>query len=222
MHEIADRRDRLDQAIAAMAYASEYTPVVRALQCLRGISTLTAFGLAVEIGDWDRFTGSTIGAYLGLFPPSIPQAHPGPKAPSQKPATAMPEGFSSKQPGTTADPTAPRPNSCAPAGKKPLPKHEPAAMPATGAYTNAGSAISNAESAPSSPTSRSPANSLAGAGPWQQEVRQRGKHPSDFRPSEGRKQAGERQVAKGFMQRVELTRDTAMGNPLNGGSRPTS
>jgi transposase len=68
MHEISDRRDRLDQAITAMAYGSEYTPVVRALQCLRGISTLTAFGLAVEIGDWDRFTGSTIGAYLGLVP----------------------------------------------------------------------------------------------------------------------------------------------------------
>jgi transposase len=68
MHEILDRRDRLDDAITAMAYQSEYTPVVRSLECLRGISTLTAFGLAVEIGDWDRFTGSTIGAYLGLVP----------------------------------------------------------------------------------------------------------------------------------------------------------
>ena len=68
MHGISDRRDRLGQAIAAMAYGSEYTPVVRWLQCLRGISTLSAVGLAVEIGDWDRFTGSTIGAYLGLVP----------------------------------------------------------------------------------------------------------------------------------------------------------
>ncbi len=32
------------------------------------MSTLTAFGLAVEIGDWHRFTGATIGAYLGLVP----------------------------------------------------------------------------------------------------------------------------------------------------------
>jgi transposase len=38
------------------------------LGCLRGISTLTAFGLATEIGDWHRFTGSSIGAYLGLVP----------------------------------------------------------------------------------------------------------------------------------------------------------
>jgi transposase len=29
---------------------------------------LTAFGLAVEIGDWSRLTGRTIGAYLGLVP----------------------------------------------------------------------------------------------------------------------------------------------------------
>lgn len=66
--QVLDRRDRLDRAITELAYNSRYTPVVRNLECLRGISTLTAFGLAVEIGDWDRFTGSTIGAYLGLVP----------------------------------------------------------------------------------------------------------------------------------------------------------
>jgi len=62
------RRDRLDQKIAVMAADCEFTPVVRRLSCLRGISTLTAFALAVEIGDWDRFTGAGIGAYLGLVP----------------------------------------------------------------------------------------------------------------------------------------------------------
>jgi transposase len=62
------RRDRLDEAIAAMAADSEFTPVVTRLGCLRGVSTLTAFGLAVEIGDWHRFDGRAIGAYLGLVP----------------------------------------------------------------------------------------------------------------------------------------------------------
>ncbi|WP_433757174.1 IS110 family transposase [Nocardia sp. CA-135398] len=62
------RRDRLDAAITAMAAASDYTPMVHRLGCLRGISTLTGFALAVEIGNWDRFTGKTIGAYLGLVP----------------------------------------------------------------------------------------------------------------------------------------------------------
>ena len=51
-----------------MAANSSYTPVVRRLSCLRGISTLTGFALAVEIGDWQRFTGGTIGAFVGLVP----------------------------------------------------------------------------------------------------------------------------------------------------------
>jgi transposase len=60
-----DRRDRLEQKIGQLAADSEFT---RALCCLRGISTLTGFALAVEIGDWQRFTGASIGAYLGLVP----------------------------------------------------------------------------------------------------------------------------------------------------------
>jgi transposase len=64
----AARRDRLDAAIEEMAADSQFTLVVRRLGCLRGVNTLTAFGLAVEIGDWTRFSGSTIGSYLGLVP----------------------------------------------------------------------------------------------------------------------------------------------------------
>jgi len=62
------RRDRLDAAITAMAAESEFTPIVHRLGCLRGVSTLTAFALAVEIGDWHRFTGNTIGSFVGLVP----------------------------------------------------------------------------------------------------------------------------------------------------------
>jgi transposase len=62
------RRARLDKAIVEMAHEAQWWPVVSRLQCLRGVSTLTAFGLAVEVGDWSRFSGSTIGAYLGLVP----------------------------------------------------------------------------------------------------------------------------------------------------------
>jgi transposase len=32
------------------------------------VSTLTAFALAVEIGNWNRFTGNTIGSFVGLVP----------------------------------------------------------------------------------------------------------------------------------------------------------
>jgi transposase len=62
------RRDRLDKAISAMAADSSFTPVADRLGCLRGVSTLTAFSLAVEIGDWQRLSGRTIGAYLGMVP----------------------------------------------------------------------------------------------------------------------------------------------------------
>ena len=62
------RRDRLDVLIEQMAADSEFTPVVRRLGCLRGISTLTAFALAVEIGNWHRFTGHSIGSFVGLVP----------------------------------------------------------------------------------------------------------------------------------------------------------
>jgi transposase len=63
-----DRRNRLDKAIADMAADGEYAPLVRRLGCQRGVAVLTAFGLAVEIGDWHRFTGASIGAYVGLVP----------------------------------------------------------------------------------------------------------------------------------------------------------
>jgi transposase len=62
------RQDRLDTEIAAMAADSEFTPLVHRLGCLRGVGTLTGFALAVEIGDWHRFTGSTIGSFVGLVP----------------------------------------------------------------------------------------------------------------------------------------------------------
>ncbi|WP_454118059.1 IS110 family transposase [Microbacterium lacticum] len=68
MIQAVDRRDRLDAAITRMAADSEFTDVVNRLCCLRGVSTLTGFGLAVEIGDWTRLDGHRIGAYVGLIP----------------------------------------------------------------------------------------------------------------------------------------------------------
>lgn len=65
---VTARRNRLDKAIVEMAGDSEFTPLVRRLACLRGVSTLTAFALAVELGDWTRFTGNSIGAFVGLVP----------------------------------------------------------------------------------------------------------------------------------------------------------
>jgi hypothetical protein len=49
------RRDALDEAIAELAASQPYVDVVGRLVCLRGVSTLTAFALTVELGDWSRF-----------------------------------------------------------------------------------------------------------------------------------------------------------------------
>ena len=65
---VTARRDRLHAHIQTLAADSEFTPIVRRLGCLRGIGTLTGFALAVEIGDWTRFTGNTIGSFVGLVP----------------------------------------------------------------------------------------------------------------------------------------------------------
>jgi transposase len=62
------RRTRLDAAITELAAQPAWAPVVRRPACMRGVSTFTAFGLAVEIGDWHRFTAPTIGSYLRLVP----------------------------------------------------------------------------------------------------------------------------------------------------------
>jgi transposase len=62
------RRDGLDERIAELAAEPRDAPVVGRLSCLRGVGTLTAFALTVEIGDWHRLTGASIGAYLGLVP----------------------------------------------------------------------------------------------------------------------------------------------------------
>jgi transposase len=68
MQSILARRDALDRAIAAEAACEPWAAIVGRLACLRGVSTLTAFGLAVEIGEWQRFDGRSLGAYLGLCP----------------------------------------------------------------------------------------------------------------------------------------------------------
>jgi transposase len=59
---------RLEVQITEQIEDCEYREVINALMCFRGIAVTTAFGLAVEIGDWTRFTGSSIGSYVGLVP----------------------------------------------------------------------------------------------------------------------------------------------------------
>ena len=62
------RRDALDRAIAEVASEAPFAEVVSRLACLRGVSTLTALALTVELGDWHRFRPLSLGPFLGLTP----------------------------------------------------------------------------------------------------------------------------------------------------------
>jgi len=62
------RRDALDRAIAELAAEPPFGEIVGRLCCLRGVSTLTALALTVELGDWSRFRPQSLGPFLGLTP----------------------------------------------------------------------------------------------------------------------------------------------------------
>ena len=62
------RRDALDRAISEAAMRPPFAEAVARLCCLRGVSTLTALALTVELGDWQRFDPARLGAFLGLVP----------------------------------------------------------------------------------------------------------------------------------------------------------
>lgn len=62
------RRDALDVAIAELAATPSFAETVGRLCCLRGVSTLTALALTVELGDWERFRPQSLGPFLGLTP----------------------------------------------------------------------------------------------------------------------------------------------------------
>jgi transposase len=68
MVDAKSRRDTLDKAIVELAASEPYVDVVERLVCLRGVSTLTAFALTVELGDWRRFRPESLGPFLGLTP----------------------------------------------------------------------------------------------------------------------------------------------------------
>ena len=62
------RRDLLDRAIVELAAEPPFAETVGRLCCLRGVSTLTALALTVELGDWTRFRPQALGPFLGLTP----------------------------------------------------------------------------------------------------------------------------------------------------------
>ena len=63
------RRAAFDQRLSQIALGGEHWPTVARLRAFRGIDTLSALALHVEVGDWSRFRGpSQLAAWLGLVP----------------------------------------------------------------------------------------------------------------------------------------------------------
>jgi transposase len=68
--DLVDRRvEALDCRLADVAEQGEWAGLVARLRCLRGIDTLTAVGLAAEIGDFARFeSAEAFMSFVGLVP----------------------------------------------------------------------------------------------------------------------------------------------------------
>jgi transposase len=66
---LEQRRSTLDRAIAELWVESPWAETVGRLRCLRGVDTLTAFGLCAEVGEFQRFEQpGALTAYLGIVP----------------------------------------------------------------------------------------------------------------------------------------------------------
>ncbi len=63
------RKQALDERLSRLAFEGDWAQTVARLRCFRGIDTLTAFVLALEIGDFGRFPRpAKLTAWLGLVP----------------------------------------------------------------------------------------------------------------------------------------------------------
>jgi hypothetical protein len=171
------RRDRLDAAITQMAADSDFTPVVTRLGCLRGIATLTAFALAVEIGDW------RLAAADRPIDRRLPRAG-AQRVLLRRVATAVADHQDRQHPrpaaahrGRLAPPPA-QPDRAAPPSGRPAPPPVTADSERTDVSTPAGSTSTSAASGPWSPTPPSPVSWPAGAGRWPSSTRT--KHTPDL------------------------------------------
>ena len=69
LDEITQRLERLEKAILETAASSKQTPLINALQTLRGVKELTAITLVAEIGSFQRFANPRdFMGYTGLIP----------------------------------------------------------------------------------------------------------------------------------------------------------
>ena len=157
------RRDAFDDAIIALAAEPPFAEIVGRLVCLRGIATLTALALTVEIGDWQRFRPQSLGAFLGLTRVRTRRVSVAGSARSPRPATLTPAGCSSRRPGSSDDRCA-RARRSSDDGWDSRPPYAPALTRAQDGSTSAGTHSSDVANGVRSSRSRSRASSPDTAG----------------------------------------------------------
>ena len=75
------RREALDERLSWVALDPEFWPVVRRLRAFRGIDTLSALIIVLEVSDFNRFPRAVqLGSWLGLVPfaPAVRRVRPAP------------------------------------------------------------------------------------------------------------------------------------------------
>jgi transposase len=67
---LSERKAAIAERLSRLAQDEQWWPTIARLRCFRGIDTLTAFALHLELGgDWQRFArASALSAWLGLVP----------------------------------------------------------------------------------------------------------------------------------------------------------
>jgi len=67
---ISARKAAIAERLSRLAQDEQWWPTIARLRCFRGVDTLTAFALHLELGgDWQRFhQASSLSAWLGLVP----------------------------------------------------------------------------------------------------------------------------------------------------------
>jgi transposase len=137
--DLVDRRiEALERAIREAAEQGPWRELVARLRCLRGLDTLSALGIAVEIGDFSRFrSAEEFMAFVGLVPSSTPRASAAARARSPRSVTPTAAACSSRRPGMrAAGPRSATSSPAASAARRPSSSSAPGA--ASSACTHAG------------------------------------------------------------------------------------
>lgn len=95
--------DQVNTELAYVAREDELWGTVSRLRAFRGIDTLSALVIVLEVGDFQRFPRAVqLAPGWDWCPPASSPARQTPTVRSPRPARATPDGSSSKPPGTTS------------------------------------------------------------------------------------------------------------------------